>query len=137
MSRVVLDASAVMGWCFEDEADPEGDALLRRVAASGAVVPGLLALEVANVLVGAERRGRITPAESARFLGLLEALPIEVDAHTALRAPRETLLLARAHRLSSYDAAYLELALRLGLPLATRDAALCAAAAAAGVAAGR
>ena len=61
MSRVVLDASAVMGWCFEDEADPEGDALLRRVAASGAVVPGLLALEVANVLVGAERRGRMNP----------------------------------------------------------------------------
>lgn len=133
MTRVVLDASVALSWCFADEASPAGDALLRRVASDGALVPALFPLEVGNVLLGAERRGRITPAGSARFLSLLEALPIEVDAHTAARATREVLLLARAHGLSSHDAAYLELAARTGAPLATRDRALTAAAAALGL----
>lgn len=133
MTTFVLDASVALSWCFEDEADPAGDAVLRRLANGKAAVPGIWPLEIANVLLAAERRRRITPAESARFLALLEALPIEVDAHTAARASREILLLARAHGLSSYDAAYLDLAARSGLPLATRDAALNAAAGALGL----
>ena len=133
MTSFGLDAAVARSWCFEDEADAAGDAVLRRLAASRAAVPGIWALEVANVLLGAERRKRLTAADSARFLGLLESLPIEVDAHTAARAPREVLALARAHGLSSYDAAYLELAARGGLPLATRDRALGAAAAALGL----
>lgn len=133
MSSFVLDASVALSWCFEDEADAAGDAVLRRLAAGSAAVPGIWPLEVANVLLGAERRQRITAAESARFLNLLEALPIEVDAHTAARAPREILTLARTHALSSYDAAYLELASREGIPLATRDKRLAAAAATLGV----
>lgn len=133
MTTFVLDASVALSWCFEDEADAEGDALLHRLATGRATVPGIWPLEVTNVLLAAERRKRITPAESARFLVLLEALPIDVDAHTAARAPREILILARAHGLSSYDAAYLELAARSGLPIATRDRALRAAAQALGL----
>lgn len=121
MSDFVLDASVALSWCFEDEADAEGDAVLRRLVAGRAAVPTVWALEVANVLLGAERRGRITPAGSARFLALLDALPIDVDAHTPVRAGREILTLARAHGLSSYDASYLELAARSGIPIATRD----------------
>jgi predicted nucleic acid-binding protein len=124
MSAFVLDASVAMSWCFEDEADAAGDAVLRRLASGRGVVPAIWPLEVVNVLLAAERRGRITPAASARFLALLHALPIEVDAHTAARAPREILVLARAHGVSSHDAAYLELASRTGVPLATRDVAL-------------
>lgn len=133
MSRFVLDASVALSWCFEDEADAAGDAVLRRLSVEAAAVPGIWPLEVANVLLAAERRKRITPAESGRFLHLLESLPIEVDAHAAARAPREILALARAHGLSSYDAAYLELAVREGIALATRDANLAAAAAGLGV----
>lgn len=133
MTPFVLDASVAMSWCFEDEADARGDAVLRRLAASRASVPGIWPLEIANVLLAAERRGRIRAAESARFLALLEALPIEVDAHTAARATREILLLGREHGLSSYDAAYLELAARSGLPLATRDERLGAAAESLGI----
>ncbi len=129
----VLDASVALSWCFQDEADAEGDDLLRRLASARANVPGIWPLEITNVLLAAERRRRLTAAESARFLTLLEALPIDVDAHTAARAPREILLLARAHGLSSYDGAYLELAARTGLPLATRDRRLSLAAEALGL----
>lgn len=129
MTAFVLDASVALSWCFEDEADAAGDAVLRKLATGSAAVPAFWPLEVTTVLLGAERRGRITPAESARFLALLESLPIEVDAHTAARAPREVLTLARAHGLTSYDAAYLELAARTGSAIATRHGALAAAAA--------
>ncbi len=130
----VLDASVTFAWCFADQGDDQTDALLDQLAAHRARVPTLWCLEVANVLVGAERRGQLTPAASARFLALLAALPIDVDDATASRALRETLGLARAHRLSAYDAAYLELALRDGLPLATRDGQLAAVARELGVA---
>lgn len=128
MSGFVLDASVALSWCFEDEADAAGDAVLRRLATEGATVPAIWPLEVGNVLLAAEQQGRITPAGSARFLALLDALPIAVDTQTAARAPREILTVARAHGLSTYDAAYLELAARGGLPLATRDGTLAAAA---------
>ncbi len=133
MSSFVLDASVALSWCFADEADEAGDAVLNRLRGTRACVPGIWPLEVANVLLGAERRRRIAPSESARFLALLDALPIDVDAHTASRAPREILALARTHKLSSYDAAYLELAARGGLSLATRDVRLAAAARSVGV----
>lgn len=133
MIPFVLDASVTLSWCFEDEADAAGDAVLRRLAGGRAAVPAVWPLEVANVLLGAERRGRIGAAEARRFLVLLEALPIEVDAHGLARAPREALQLARAHGLSVYDATYLELAVRTGAALATRDARLAAAARAEGV----
>ena len=133
MSGFVLDCSIAVTWCFEDEAAAETDALLDLTREEGAVVPGLFALEVANVLTQAERRGRMTAADLSARVVLLEALPIVVDDATASRALHETLALARAEELTTYDAAYLELAMRYGLPLATLDAALRRSAARLGV----
>lgn len=133
MSGLVLDASVTMAWCFADEATAETWAILDRVKIEGAAVPALWPLEVGNILTQAERRQRTTPARINQFLEQLRTLPIQVDDETASRAWRETLALARTEGLTTYDAAYLELALRRGLPLATRDKALCQAAARNGV----
>lgn len=134
MSAIVLDCSVTMAWCFEDECDEYADAVLDALADSRALVPGLWALEVANVLLAAERRKRLTPGDSARFIDLLGALPIEVDDYTHERALDATLAAGRAHGLSAYDAAYLKLAMRSGSPLATRDRDLRAASERSGVA---
>jgi len=128
MSRLTLDCSMTMAWCFEDEGHPRADAVLASLATQAAVVPSLWPLEVANVLAVCERRGRINAADIARFLQWLERLPISIDVEGAERAFRDVLSLARNERLSAYDAAYLELALREGGPLATLDAALAASA---------
>ncbi len=121
MTGFVIDASAVLAWCFEDEGGPEADVLIEQVAAEGAAVPGLWPLEIANGLVMGERRGRISQAESAAFVAMIEELPIVADQASGARALHETMSLAREHKLTVYDAAYLELAMRLGLPLATGD----------------
>lgn len=134
MSRFVLDASVALAWCFDDESTKETNGLVDQARDYGACVPSLWHLELTNVLLQAERRGRITPADIAVRLRLLGALPIETDTETHLRATRETLILARAERLTAYDASYLELAMRRGLPLATRDRDLRAAAKRLGVA---
>ena len=133
MTGFVIDASSVLSWCFEDEGGPETDALIEKVAAQGAAVPGIWSLEIANGLVMGERRGRIKSAESAAFVAMIEELPVVADRSTGARAFHETMSLAREHRLTAYDAAYLELAMRLGLPLATGDRRLRAAAERAGV----
>jgi predicted nucleic acid-binding protein len=124
----VLDSSIALSWCFEDEASAGSDALFERVRDDGAVVPGLWHLELGNVLLQAEKRGRISPADVATRLDLIAELPISVDPETGSRAWREVLTLARAQGLTTYDAAYLELAARRGLPLATKDQQLAAAA---------
>lgn len=121
MTGFVLDASVTMAWCFEDEATPETWALLDRLAVEGAFVPGLWALEVGNILTQAERRNRTTAARIRQFVEQLDTLPIRVDDETTSRALGEILALARAEKLTTYDASYLELAMRRGLPLATRD----------------
>jgi predicted nucleic acid-binding protein len=130
----VLDGSVTMVWGFEDEANTYAEAILSRMPGLQAHVPSLWPLEVANALLVGERRQRITPADATRFLAILDAFPIAIDDETAIRAWPDTLHLARAHNLSSYDASYLELAIRLGLPLATLDDKLKAAAQAVGVA---
>lgn len=129
----VLDGSVTVAWFFEDEADAYAEAVEDALAGAGAVVPLLWRLEVANALLVGERRKRATEAKVAKFLALLGALPIAVDGETLVRAWAETLHLARAQHLSVYDAAYLELSQRRGLPLATLDGPLRAAAAAVGV----
>ncbi len=129
----VLDGSVTMVWGFEDEADEYAEAILERMPDLQAHVPSLWPLEVANALLVGERRCRITSAETARFLAILGAFPITVDDQTVAHAWTDTLHLARAHNLSSYDAAYLELAIRLGLPLAALDGKLKTAAGATGV----
>jgi predicted nucleic acid-binding protein len=124
LSSFVLDCSVAVAWCFEDEATPQTDALLERLRDEGALVPELWHLEIGNALLQAERRGRIAIARVAAFVDLLSRLPIETDGENARRALREVLALARAEKLTTYDASYLELAGRRALPLATRDQAL-------------
>jgi predicted nucleic acid-binding protein len=128
MSALVIDSSAALSWCFEDEASPTSDALFERVRDHGAIVPGLWHLEVANVLLQAEKRGRITTADVAVRLELIARLPIATDDETSVRAWREILALAGAEGLTTYDATYLELAIRRSLPLQTKDEALIRAA---------
>lgn len=125
---IVIDASLAAAWCFDDEATVEADQMLDRVRAEGARVPCLWHLEIANVLRQAGRRGRISEADSSRRLELLAQLPIVTDIETMTRAWGPTLALARSHTLTVYDAAYLELAARLGLSLASKDKELLAAA---------
>ncbi|MDP2794091.1 MAG: type II toxin-antitoxin system VapC family toxin [Sulfurisoma sp.] len=120
----VLDNSVAMRWFFGD-GSPRDMAYAGRVLdamkADEALVPGLWGLEVANVLACAEAAGLVSEARSETFLGMLHKLNISVDPSTATHALATTLQLARRHKLSAYDAAYLELALRNGLPLATLD----------------
>ena len=130
---LVLDSSVALAWCFKDERTPLTDALLDRVTLEGAVAPQIWPLEALNVLLAAERRGRIDRDLRLRLTDVLTALPITIDAETAERTWGATARLAEAHRLTAYDAAYLELAQRLRLPLATQDAELMAAARATGV----
>ena len=125
MTELVIDASVALAWCFGDERTKTTASLLERLQTDAAAVPSLWHLEVANGLALAERRGRITPAESAELIALLEMIEIVVDGDTAARAFTRVLDLAREERLTAYDAAYLELAMRLGVPLASKDGDLC------------
>jgi predicted nucleic acid-binding protein len=130
---LVLDCSVAMSWCFEEEAGDYADRVLDALEEGEAFVPSVWPLEVANVLVVAERRGRLKVGESARFLELLQSLPIFVEEVSLPRATGAVLSLARELDLSVYDASYLELAMRSGVALATHDQALAKAANAAGV----
>ncbi len=128
---LVVDASVTLAWCFEDEATPDTEAVLDRLQEDEAIVPILWQVEVANVLLVAERRGRMTEAQVTRFVGLIEQLPIRID----LSGTELTALLSFGlrHGLSAYHAAYLALAERLAAPLATLDAKLATASRNAGV----
>jgi predicted nucleic acid-binding protein len=128
VTELVLDASVALSWCFKNEASTIGDRVLERLAGAAASVPAIWHLEIANVLALSERRGRITPANSTEFIALLETLVIVIDEETPSRALGRVLDIARAERLTAYDAAYLELAMRLGVPLASKDGDICDAA---------
>ena len=134
--RFVLDASVALLWLVP-QTNPAGvdsaSAALNALEESQALVPSIFTLEVANVVANVESKGIVTEADSQRFIVLLGALNIAADQATAAHALGETLNLARRYKLSSYDAAYLEIALRTGLPLATLDANLAKAAVTAGV----
>jgi predicted nucleic acid-binding protein len=130
----VVDNSVAFAWCFEDEQTAGIMALLDRVAEEGAVAPQLWPIEALNGLLTAERRGRIDRDVRQLLAGFLQALPISIDEETASRSWITTARLAEQHRLTAYDATYLELAMRRGVPLATNDTALIAAAKAVGVA---
>lgn len=133
---LVLDNSVAMLWLLP-QSNPAGLGLAEQVLTllqnGGARVPSLWSLEAANVIAKSQRLGKITQAQASAFVALLDALPIRIDSRTAQRALNATLDLARQFRLSAYDAAYLELALRENLPLATLDAQLETAAREAGV----
>jgi predicted nucleic acid-binding protein len=120
----VLDNSVTMRWFFGDGKPAElafAAKVLDALKTDNAIVPATWGLEVANVIARAEAKGLVTEARSGAFLELLEGVSIEVDPATFTHARSGTLQLARRHKLSAYDASYLELALRRGLPLATLD----------------
>jgi predicted nucleic acid-binding protein len=134
MARFVADASVTLTWCFEDEAMAWTDALLGILRAGDeATVPAHWPVEVANAILIAIRRGRISRDKANRFLVDLRALPIRIDTESGETAFDQTFKLAEQYNLTIYDAAYLELAIREGLPLATLDDELRKAARAAGV----
>lgn len=132
-ARFVLDCSVVFAWFFADESSDYADAVAASFVKSAAIVPSLWALEVANTLLVGERRGRSTAHQASTFLARLASLPITLEDQSAIAAWSGALPIARDHHLSAYDAAYLELALREGLPLATLDDKLQAAAKSLGI----
>ena len=130
---LVLDSSVTLTWCFEDEQTPACNAVLEQVGQGGAFAPTLWPLEVLNALAMAERRGRLEAVKRQELTGFLSCLPVMLDSETAAQAWTITSRLAERFRLTLYDASYLELAQRLGLPLATVDLDLRAAAKQGGV----
>lgn len=130
MSALILDASVAAAWLFGDETEPRADAALGRLAEDGALVPQLWHIEIRNVLLVAERRGRISAEQAAAYLDALSELPIVTDTTPYLAV---AFALARAHGLSFYAALYLELAQRRNGEIATLDSALARAAVASGL----
>jgi predicted nucleic acid-binding protein len=117
----IVDCSLAMTWLFADEATPRTAKLMQRLDAEVALVPGLFFQEVANVLAIAERKGRVTAAQAELFVAEFSKLQWEVDVEAPQRAIDRLLPLCRQHQLTSYDATYLELAIRRKTPLATID----------------
>ncbi len=122
--KLVIDCSVTMAWCFEDETTKETEDILEALIQSNALVPSIWPLEVVNVLAVAERRKRISASDSVRFMELVSSLPIQVVQESSLRIFGTISNLARTYELSSYDAAYLDLAMREGAVIATQDKAL-------------
>ncbi len=131
MPSFVLDCSVTLPWFFEDEVDGYADAILNLLAKEDATAPALWPLEVVNGLVGAERRGRLSADDVTNALAMLAELDIKVEQQGP--TPSAVLSVAREYRLTAYDAAYLELAIRENLPVATNDLDLAGAAKRAGV----
>lgn len=130
---LVVDASITIPWYFHDEQTEATQAVFHKVVAEGGLVPSLWKLEVANVLQMSVRKKRIDLEFRDRAIGYLSRLNIVVDVETHSHAWSETLALSDRYDLTTYDAAYLELAIRRGLPLASLDGKLLAAARSAGV----
>lgn len=134
MSKVVVDASVALAWCFPDEANRYADAVLMALAAHQLVEPTIWSMEIANAISVGERRARIQESEIQRFLELLGSLNVIEDARLMPEVFGDVLPLARRHAIAVYDAAYLEAAIRHDAPLATLDRALERAARAMGIA---
>jgi len=133
IDQFVIDNSVVMAWCFQDQTSKYTEAVLEKLEASEAYAPAIWTLEVGNVLLMAERKNLLSKADVIRFLSLVQGLPIVVEQESPDRMLTEIPALAREHSLSTYDASYLDLAMRLGVPLATQDRALTMAAKKCGV----
>jgi predicted nucleic acid-binding protein len=133
MAGVVLDASIAMTWCYPDEQSDLAYRVLDALEHGSAIVPAHWRLEVANAILFGERKGRLSASDVLRFFSLLESLSFVTDTQTASRSLTGTISLARTYGLTSYDSAYLELAIRENLVLATLDAGLRKAAQSVGV----
>ncbi len=136
MSGFVLDNSVAMRWLLESEKSSDqkyAESVLKSLLNTDALVPNLWHLEATNVLLGAEKRSEVDAGEVEGFISQLENLPIHVDPLTAHQAFNRTMALSRIYKLTSYDAAYLEIAIREGLPIATLDKDLRKAAKKAGI----
>jgi len=134
MSDLVVDASVPLTWAFPDEHSEDAARLVNvlRIPGNQAIVPAFFHQEILNALLMAERRGRITSVAAREFLADLLALPFSPEAPDALRLPAIEGL-SRKHKLTAYDASYLEIAIRLKLPIASFDAALVRASQAEGI----
>ena len=130
---IVIDASVALAWCFPDEASEYADGVLVALDGRTAMVPAIWSLEITNALLVGERRKRIRKPEVRRFIELLKGLSILEDGQPFADTVSNILPLAREHDLSAYDAAYLDVAVRHGAPLATLDKALQKAGRAAGL----
>jgi predicted nucleic acid-binding protein len=133
LTEIVVDASVALAWCFPDEASEYADWVLVALEGRTVIVPAVWALEVANALVVAERRKRLKQPDLRRFVELLGGLRIIEHAQTVTDTVSNVLPLAREYDLSAYDAAYLDVAVRQGAPLATLDRTLKAAGRSAGI----
>jgi predicted nucleic acid-binding protein len=133
LKEIVIDASVALAWCFPDEASDYADSVLFAVEDQSVIVPAIWALEVANALLVGERRKRIRQPEIRRFVELVNGLSVVEDRQLFSNTIGNLLPLAREYRLSAYDAAYLDVAARRDIPLATLDGALQKACIAAGI----
>jgi predicted nucleic acid-binding protein len=133
LTRIVIDASVALAWCFPDEASEYADAILVALEDQSVLVPSIWSMEITNALLVGERRKRIRQPELRRFVDLLKGLSVVEDGQPFADTVNNVLPLARDYNLSAYDAAYLDVAIRHEAPLATFDAALQKAARAAGV----
>jgi predicted nucleic acid-binding protein len=134
LTGFVLDASVAIAWCFKDERVGYALDVLGRVAAGlEAIAPAIWPFEIINACFIAERRGRITAADSLEYMNLIESLPVTIETMPLSRTFDAVGNVSRIFGLTAYDASYLELAMREGLPLATLDAQLRTAARKTGV----
>lgn len=121
MTAVVVDASTALAWCFPDETSDYADRVLLALEGKTILVPAIWSLEVANALLAGERRKRLGLPEMRRFTALLESLSVLQDVQSVDAQVTRILPVARSYGLSAYDAAYLELSIRRGAPLASLD----------------
>ncbi len=121
MRGVVVDASTALAWCFPDETSEYADGVLVGLEGHTILAPAVWSLELANAVLVGERKKRLSQPEIKSLITLLESLPVVQDTQPLSENIRSVLPLARAHGLSAYDAAYLELSIRHSAPLATLD----------------
>lgn len=122
IKSLVLDASVVLSWCFEDENSPYGEGILDLLSqGTEAVVPAVWPLEIINALLSALRKNRITQAQATAFLNRISGFSITIEESVLSRTFETVFLQAHASKVTSYDGSYLELALRRRLPIATLD----------------
>ncbi len=133
MKGVIVDASVALAWCFPDEANDYADRVLVALEGHAILVPAVWGLEIANAVLSGERSKRLRQPEIRRFTTLLDSLSLVQDVQSVGEHVGNVLPLAREYNLSAYDAAYLELSIRHGMPLATLDGKLQKAAQRAGI----